>query len=69
MRIQCYTEEYDLENDYGNFVPGVKVTCNSCHHITETFGTGEGSIKRCLALMREECPNSQKNYYVQGPPN
>jgi hypothetical protein len=42
----------------------VIVTCSQCGHQTESYGTGDSSIKRCLALMREECPEGEENYYV-----
>jgi hypothetical protein len=63
-RIQCSVEEVDLENEHGRPVPGVRVCCGKCGHETESFGTGEASIKRCLALLREECPDGGKNFYV-----
>ena len=36
----------------------------SCQHTTESFGTGEKSVKRCLVLMRQECPEGEENFYV-----
>ena len=35
-----------------------------CQHTTESFGTGEKSVKRCLVLMRQECPEGEENFYV-----
>lgn len=63
-RVQCKVEETDLENDDGREVEGVIVTCLECGHQTESFGTSERSIKRCLALMCEECPEGENNFYV-----
>ena len=63
-RIPCDVEEVDLEGDYRDDVPGVCVTCSRCQHVTESYGTGGASIRRCLALMREECPRGQRNFYV-----
>jgi hypothetical protein len=62
--IKCEVELCELENDRGRNVPGVEVTCPKCGHTTRSFGTGEKSIKRCLVLMREECPLEEKNWYV-----
>ncbi|HET9376407.1 MAG TPA: hypothetical protein VFO40_15645 [Chthoniobacterales bacterium] len=53
----------ELENDEGHSVESVAVTCNKCGHCTESFGTGGDSIRRCLALLREECPNGEENWY------
>jgi hypothetical protein len=40
------------------------VTCSRCDHQTESFGTSGASIRRCLALLREECPEDEENFYV-----
>lgn len=64
VKVKCSVTETELENDRGHEVQGVVVACTRCDHKTESFGTGEASIKRCLALMREECPNNEENYYV-----
>lgn len=63
-RVECEIEEVELENDEGRSRAGVRATCSDCGHETESFGTGEKSRKRCLALMREECPEGVENYYV-----
>lgn len=36
----------------------------SFRHETQSFGTSEASVRRCLALMREECPNGENNFYI-----
>ena len=63
--IPCSVEEVPLKNDNGKTVDGVRATCTRCDHTTESFGTGEKSVKRCLAIMRLECPNGQTNFYVE----
>jgi hypothetical protein len=62
-RVVCEVEETELEGDHG-LVPSVILACSRCGATTESFGTGEASIRRCLALMREECPEGEKNWYV-----
>lgn len=64
MRVECEVNEVELENEQGRPVPGVEAICGECEHRTESFGTGEASIKRCLVLLREECPEGEKNFYV-----
>lgn len=64
MRIKCEVEDIELENDEGLEVPAVCVTCSRCHHATESFGTEGPSIRRCLAMLREECPEGESNFYV-----
>jgi ribosomal protein S27E len=64
MRIHCDIEEVQLENDEGREVDGVKVTCSECGNETESFGTGPNSVRRCLVLMRDECPMGGSNFYI-----
>lgn len=64
MSVECEVEYKRLEGESGRMVDGVVVTCSKCGHQTQSFGVGEGSIKRCLALLREECPEGEKNFYV-----
>lgn len=66
-RITCTIDETMLECDSGREIPGVIARCSRCGHTTESFGTSEASILRCLALMNEECPNGENNFYADGP--
>jgi uncharacterized Zn finger protein len=43
----------------------VSAECSECGHVTESYGTGDNSRRRCLVLMREECPVGSRNYYVE----
>ena len=65
MRVECEVVEVELDDD-GRDVEGVKAVCSRCFHETESFGTGDASRRRCLALMRDECPNAEHNFYVEG---
>ncbi len=62
-QVECKIEEVTLENDAGREVDGVEATCSQCGHQTESFGTGEKSVRRCLALMQEECPEDPEDHY------
>lgn len=62
--IDVEIEETELEGDHGP-VTGILATCTECRHVTESFGTGERSITRCLVLMRDECPMGDRNFYVE----
>jgi hypothetical protein len=65
MKVYCRIEDDEVEHeDSGRVVPGVVATCLRCGHVTKAYGTGEGSRKRCLCLMRDECPNAENNYYA-----
>lgn len=63
MRVPCSVDPTILVGNYGD-VDGVEVTCQRCGHCTESYGTDEPSILRSLALLREECPNGESNFYV-----
>lgn len=62
MRVKVEIEEITLEGDHGP-VDSVCARCSRCDHETESFGTGEASVKRCLALLRDECPKDENNFY------
>jgi hypothetical protein len=64
-KIACAIDEVELENEEGREVPGIIATCSKCGHSTESFGTSDKSVKRCLLLMRQECPNRKHNFYVE----
>jgi hypothetical protein len=64
MKVQCSVEIVGLENDEGHDVDGVLVTCSRCEHSEESYGTSEASVRRCLALLRENCPRNERNFYV-----
>ncbi|MFM9962413.1 MAG: hypothetical protein ACKV2Q_14465 [Planctomycetaceae bacterium] len=63
MIVTCKIETQDMENDNGCEVEGTVAACSKCGHRTESFGTSNGSIKRCFWLMRQECPRREQNYY------
>jgi hypothetical protein len=63
MRVPCESRRVTLTNDRFTQVSSVRVVCSECQHYTESYGTGENSIRRCLALLREECPNGEENFY------
>lgn len=64
MNVPCQIDETELEAEDGRLVHGVIATCSRCSHSTESYGTSDRSIKRCLALLREECPNDESNFYA-----
>lgn len=64
MRVECMVEEVELTTDTHNVIEGVRAECGRCHHSTESYGTSEASVKRCLVLLREECPEGESNFYV-----
>jgi hypothetical protein len=61
-RVACDVVPAFLEGDYAE-VEGVVATCGKCGHEAESFGTSEASVRRCLALLREECPRGEGNFY------
>jgi len=63
VRVPCDIDYVDLENDDGYEVEGVCATCPRCGHAIESYGTSDASVRRCLVLLREDCPNGERNYY------
>jgi hypothetical protein len=70
MRVRCEVENVELEGDFETsdgmlvLVPSVQARCLRCGHETESYGDSEASVRRCLVLMREECPRGERNFYV-----
>ena len=64
-RIAVDISEEERENDNGIMVAGILATCTKCGHETFSFGTSDASVRRCLALMRDECPEEETNFYVE----
>lgn len=62
-KVLADIEETILVNDEGYDVDSISATCRDCGHQTESFGTSSASELRCLALLREECPRGENNYY------
>jgi hypothetical protein len=55
MRVECEVMETD---------DGVQAECSRCGHCEESYGSSEASVKRCLVMLRENCPNNERNFYV-----
>lgn len=62
-KVTTTIDYVELEGDYSS-VEGVRVTCDRCEHSEECFGTSEASILRCAAMLRENCPLDEENFYV-----
>lgn len=72
MKVHCEIEEIELEGDYTDhldnpvLIASVCARCSRCGHETESYGTSAASVRRCLVLMREECPEDEGNWYLAG---
>lgn len=64
MRVLADIEYTHLINDNEVEIPSVTATCHKCGLCTESFGQSEFSVKRCLALLNEECSLGENNFYV-----
>ncbi len=64
MKVECAYEEIAIENDSGILIDSIELQCSRCDHITKSFGTSNRSIKRCLALLAEECALGEDNFYI-----
>lgn len=63
-RVECIIEhDVPLETDDGRTVVGVTATCTCCDSVTEAFGTSSASVRRCLATMRDVCPEGDSSFY------
>ena len=62
-RVEVEVTQIDMQGDHAT-VPGVCVSCTRCGHEVEVFGTGDASVKRGCAMLRDECPEGETNFYV-----
>jgi hypothetical protein len=44
---------------------GLIASCTECNHEVTCKGESERSVNRCMALMREQCPEGKENFYVE----
>lgn len=63
MKVPCRLSYVEIENDDGLVVESVEVICSRCNHDTQSFGTSQRSINRSLALLNDECPKGENNFY------
>lgn len=61
MKVEASVENIDQDR-----VPSICMTCQRCDHEVKVFGRTESSEKRGLAMLREQCPQGEQNYYVVG---
>lgn len=45
-------------------VEGIDVECTRCNHAVKVCGRSEASEKRGCAMLRDECPEDETNFYV-----
>lgn len=64
MEVEAEISEVDLSGGDGYSIASVRAHCGRCGYETESYGRHQGSINRCLALLREGCPWAERNYYV-----
>ena len=64
MIVSCEFYADRVSGDYVPFVDGVVAICPRCQLRTEAIGEGPWSVKAALAKLRAECPNKEKNFYV-----
>jgi hypothetical protein len=64
VSIKCEIDYVELVNAQGRPVRGILATCTRCGNQEESFGTSEGSVSRCLMLIRESCPGGSRHFYV-----
>lgn len=63
MRVDVDIFEDEVENDDGRPIPGLRLICERCGQEVEVWGTTDASARRGAAMLAEECPNGESNYY------
>ena len=67
MRVAC-SESIDrrYSQEYSQEIEGICVSCSRCGASQFSFGTHQASTDRCLALLNDNCPRDENNYYEIG---
>jgi hypothetical protein len=65
MKVSVDIFEEELDGDYST-VPGLRLICERCGHEVEVFGTDDRSARRGAAMLNEECPRGENNFYDVG---
>jgi hypothetical protein len=63
INVKVTVNEITLDDDNGNEICGISVSCSRCGYQVEVFGTSERSVTRGCVMLREQCPQNQKNFY------
>ena len=64
-KILCEINNKTKLNEKGFESECVTATCSKFSHVTMSWGVGGSSVMRCLALLKEECPKNEKNFYIE----
>ena len=62
--VECEVNELPLKGAHGT-VDGVEVICPRCGNRATSYGTGEASITRCFAILKNGCLLDEDNEYVE----
>ena len=65
MKVCVDINESTTDGDYGD-VPCLYLTCERCGHEVTVYETSDASACRGAFMLRDECPNSESNYYDIG---
>lgn len=62
MKVKVEINQTDVDGDYGS-VDGICLVCTRCGHDVNVAGIGEASARRGAAMLHEECPMNENNFY------
>ncbi len=62
--VKCAVDYTYQENESGNEQECVVVECSECERTEQSWGHGDKSVRRCLVLMGENCPEGGDNFYI-----
>ena len=62
--VTCLVDYTYAQNESGNDQECVIVECGECEHVEQSWGHGDKSVRRCLVLMGQHCPEGEENFYI-----
>lgn len=66
MKVTADVTLIDLQNEHGENVPSVCVTCTRCNHSVNAWGRRSGSLRFALLQLNRQCPSGENNMYYDG---
>jgi len=62
--IKCRIHKTIWERHKAGRYDSTRATCSICNNSTFSYGSGDGSVKRCLVLLKNSCPIGSNHFYV-----
>ena len=63
MIVKAEIDDIELIARDGYAIDSTRATCTRCGNEEDSYGTSQGSVARCLMMLRESCPGGRRHFY------